>query len=70
MPCGLNQTIILVFPASLDDLLPETSTGLEHLVNLGTNNKGGTKGTTEPGIVVVYVHPLKTGLYRVCIRGK
>ena len=50
-----------------DDLLPETSTGLEHLLNRGGSS---TKGTVEPAIVVVYVHPLKTGLYRIHICGK
>ncbi|XP_072031958.1 ral GTPase-activating protein subunit beta-like isoform X2 [Amphiura filiformis] len=51
----------------LDDLIPETSTGLEHLLNFAGSS---CKGTAEPGIVVIYVHPLKTGLFRIHIRGK
>ncbi|XP_069100001.1 ral GTPase-activating protein subunit beta isoform X2 [Pleurodeles waltl] len=55
---------IEMFP--LSDLIPETSTGVEITVNSSTVPRSSAP---EKEIPVIFIHPLKTGLFRVKLQG-
>lgn len=50
----------------LSDLIPETSTGVEITVNSSTVARSSTP---EKEVPVIFIHPLKTGLFRVKLHG-
>uniref|UniRef100_UPI00398E90BE ral GTPase-activating protein subunit beta isoform X4 n=1 Tax=Pristiophorus japonicus TaxID=55135 RepID=UPI00398E90BE len=73
-PLGPETKVIVVwveryddienFP--LNDLLPETSTGVETTTNSSTSLR---ITTSDKDVPVIFIHPLKTGLFRIKVQG-
>ncbi|XP_078001249.1 ral GTPase-activating protein subunit beta-like [Glandiceps talaboti] len=50
----------------LDDLLPETSTGIEYLMM----SSSSLSKVLDREIIIIFIHPLKSGLYRIHVEGR
>ncbi|XP_022103685.1 ral GTPase-activating protein subunit beta-like [Acanthaster planci] len=53
----------------LTDLLEEMNTGLETLCQ-GGNSASQVKSLAEPTVVLMFIHPLKSGLFRIHMHGR
>ncbi|XP_038075013.1 ral GTPase-activating protein subunit beta-like isoform X2 [Patiria miniata] len=53
----------------LADLLEEMNTGLETLCQ-GGNSSAQVKSLAEPTVVLMFIHPLKSGLFRIHMHGR
>ncbi|XP_036388548.1 ral GTPase-activating protein subunit beta-like [Megalops cyprinoides] len=73
-PLGPETKVLVVWMESYDDiehfplsdLLAETSTGVETALN---NSASGRPTASEKEVPVIFIHPLKTGLFRVKLHG-
>ena len=58
----------MIYCHSLAELLEETHTGLETLCQ-GGNTTSQVK-PPEPAIILMFIHPLKSGLFRIHMHGR
>ncbi|XP_018581458.1 ral GTPase-activating protein subunit beta isoform X5 [Scleropages formosus] len=73
-PLGPETKVLVVWVERFDDienfplpeLLVETSTGLETTANSSASYRSSS---SEKDILVVFIHPLKTGLFRIKLHG-
>ncbi|XP_067856259.1 ral GTPase-activating protein subunit beta isoform X6 [Heptranchias perlo] len=73
-PLGPETKVIVVWVERFDDienfplndLLPETSTGVEATTNSSTSLR---TTTSDKDVPVIFIHPLKTGLFRIKLQG-
>ncbi|XP_078093080.1 ral GTPase-activating protein subunit beta isoform X1 [Mustelus asterias] len=73
-PLGPETKVIVVWVERFDDienfplndLLPETSTGVETTTNSSTSLR---TTTSDKDVPVIFIHPLKTGLFRIKVQG-
>ncbi|KAM6977467.1 ral GTPase-activating protein subunit beta-like [Aplochiton taeniatus] len=73
-PLGPETKVLVVWVERFDDiesfplsdLLAETSTGLEAGVN---NSSSSRSGLLEKDVPLIFIHPLRTGLFRVRLHG-
>ncbi|XP_076849474.1 ral GTPase-activating protein subunit beta isoform X2 [Brachyhypopomus gauderio] len=72
-PLGPETKVLVVWVERYDDienfpvseLLAETSTGLESAVN----SNASRPSSPEKDVLVIFIHPLKTGLFRIKLHG-
>ncbi|XP_051996717.1 ral GTPase-activating protein subunit beta-like isoform X2 [Xyrauchen texanus] len=72
-PLGPYSKVLVVWVERYDDienfpvseLLAETSTGVETAVNSST----GRYSSSEKDVPIIFIHPLKTGLFRIKLHG-
>ncbi|XP_041060501.1 ral GTPase-activating protein subunit beta isoform X6 [Carcharodon carcharias] len=73
-PLGPETKVIVVWVERFDDienfplndLLPETSTGVETTTNSSTSLR---TTTSDKDVPIIFIHPLKTGLFRIKVQG-
>ncbi|XP_028849927.1 ral GTPase-activating protein subunit beta-like isoform X3 [Denticeps clupeoides] len=73
-PLGPETKVLVVWVESYDDienfpvaeLLAETSTGLENMVNSSTSCRSTV---SEKDVPIVFIHPLRTSLFRIKLHG-
>uniref|UniRef100_A0A8C2BK74 Ral GTPase-activating protein subunit beta n=1 Tax=Cyprinus carpio TaxID=7962 RepID=A0A8C2BK74_CYPCA len=72
-PLGPDTKVLVVWVERYDDienfpvseLLAETSTGVETAVNSSTSRSS----SSEKDVPIIFIHPLKTGLFRIKLHG-
>uniref|UniRef100_A0A8C1W2W9 Ral GTPase-activating protein subunit beta n=1 Tax=Cyprinus carpio TaxID=7962 RepID=A0A8C1W2W9_CYPCA len=72
-PLGPDAKVLVVWVERYDDienfpvseLLAETSTGVETTVNSSTSRSS----SSEKDVPIIFIHPLKTGLFRIKLHG-
>ncbi|XP_059426342.1 ral GTPase-activating protein subunit beta-like isoform X2 [Carassius carassius] len=72
-PLGPDTKVLVVWVERYDDienfpvseLLAETSTGVETTVNSSTSRSS----SSEKDVPIIFIHPLKTGLFRIKLHG-
>ncbi|XP_051568989.1 ral GTPase-activating protein subunit beta-like isoform X4 [Myxocyprinus asiaticus] len=72
-PLGPYTKVLVVWVERYDDienfpvseLLAETSTGVETAINSST----GRSSSSEKDVPIIFIHPLKTGLFRIKLHG-
>uniref|UniRef100_A0A9J7ZV09 Ral GTPase-activating protein subunit beta n=1 Tax=Cyprinus carpio carpio TaxID=630221 RepID=A0A9J7ZV09_CYPCA len=72
-PLGPDAKVLVVWVERYDDienfpvseLLAETSTGVETAVNSSTSRSS----SSEKDVPIIFIHPLKTGLFRIKLHG-
>uniref|UniRef100_A0A8B9L9Z5 Ral GTPase-activating protein subunit beta n=1 Tax=Astyanax mexicanus TaxID=7994 RepID=A0A8B9L9Z5_ASTMX len=76
-PLGPETKVLVVWVERYDDienfpvseLLAETSTGVESAVNSNASSLCRRSSSSEKDVPVIFIHPLKTGLFRIKLHG-